>query len=189
MVLAGIARVAASNVLAYEAYFEDVLDPNGDGAVKWPRYRNDTKLLLMLNVGKPVFNLMVDTRKDAIAATQPHGVHWGTRNALLHAGFCIPQGLRVARHNTQDQYNRSLRRSLNIGASHGSRVSTSQSFQVLRISTIVAVSAVFRYAVVVVRSQCANCLVSPQYECIQCDDQRPRAVGPSCFTLRGESMY
>ena len=52
----------------YLIRFAAMLDPNGEGAVEWPRYRNNTKLLLTFNEGEPAFNLTVDTyREDAVA--------------------------------------------------------------------------------------------------------------------------
>ena len=61
MVLAGIARVAASNVLAYEAYFEDVLDPNGDGVPYWPRYTKESPQLLAFSDEQPKLSIVLDT--------------------------------------------------------------------------------------------------------------------------------
>ncbi|RPD60515.1 carotenoid ester lipase [Lentinus tigrinus ALCF2SS1-7] len=44
----------------YLIRFAETLDPNGDGAVEWPRYTNDTPLMLTFNDAQPSINLTQD---------------------------------------------------------------------------------------------------------------------------------
>nr|VWO96868.1 Carboxylic ester hydrolase (EC [Ganoderma boninense] len=56
------------NLQDYLIRFATTLDPNGDGAVVWPRYTNKEPSLLTLNDGDPAVNITLDVfRAEAMA--------------------------------------------------------------------------------------------------------------------------
>nr|VWO96114.1 Ku70 protein [Ganoderma boninense] len=56
------------NLQDYLIRFATTLDPNGDGAVEWPRYTNKEPSLLTLNDGDPAVNITQDVfRAEAMA--------------------------------------------------------------------------------------------------------------------------
>ncbi|RPD60509.1 carotenoid ester lipase [Lentinus tigrinus ALCF2SS1-7] len=48
----------------YLIRFAATLDPNGDGAVQWPRYTNSAPLMLTFNDAQPTFNVTRDTYRE-----------------------------------------------------------------------------------------------------------------------------